>query len=300
MHHVTSSPRRLRVCALSGALLCALLGAVTQASAVTETFQSYSPGSFPAPAWQDFASFFPPQSNYPPAVLPSTTVVQTTDAFGNPTQAAQSADAPAGAGTGLWAYQTTGGTVMSIAADVRTLRFANANPVPANPDFGFTNSIGFWTANLASAPFLTLGTNSTTHRWGLSYGGDAPFANPNSDDYDLGGTALQGVWYHASLDFDRQVGSFHARVVDIASGGVVVDQVIFKSNWTPGLDDFNAVFLSTGEPSATLPPLPGAPNISNIGQFDNINYAAVPEPQAVLLMVLGLGVLRLSRGRREM
>ena len=84
---------------------------------------------------------------------------------------------------------------------------------------------------------------------------------------------------------------------DIASGTVLVDSTILHPGWTPGFDNFDSVLFASSENSATLPPGPGAATISNIGQYDNINYAPVPEPASYALMVAGLAALAWRRQR---
>ena len=280
----------------SAALLCVALG-TARAAPATDNFEGYAIGSFPAPAWHDFANFFPPQPNYAPPQLPSMTVVQTTDAFGHPTQALQGVGAAAGAGSGVYAAQASS-MFLSVSADVRTLRYSNSDPATVLPWQDSSINVGLWTANVSSAPFISVYASSSTHGWRLAYSGDAT-TGPDLDDYDLGAAAQVGVWYHVALDLNRQTGSFHSLITDMASGTVLVDSSIVHPGWTPGIDNFDSVLFASGEASATLPWGPGSTTVSNIGQYDNVNYAPVPEPASWALTLAGLCAVALTRRRMK-
>ena len=277
-------------------VICALTLAspAAHAAPTNDTFETYAPGAFPAPAWTDFATFVGPIPNYPPPVLPSMTVVQTTDAFGHATQAVQTVDTAAGAVKGIYALQAHAST-LTVSADVRVLRYSDSNPSTVKPWQDVGAGIALFKVDPSDSPFLQVYASSTTHRWRLDYTGDAA-VSPDVDDYALSGAADLGTWYHVLLEFDRQAGTFHTRITNIAAG-TFVDDVINPPNWQPGIDDFNGVLFSSGEASATLAPGPGAATVSNIAQFDNINFAPVPEPQTWALLLLGLGAFSLRQRR---
>lgn len=289
------TPARTRaIC--SAALLCAALG-TARAAPATADFESYAPGSFPAPAWHDFANFFPSSPDRAPPQLPSMTVVQTTDAFGHATQALQGVGATAGAGSGVYAAQASS-MLLSVSADVRTLRYSNSDPATVLPWQDSSINVGLWTANVGNAPFISIYASSTTHGWRLAYSGDA-VTGPDLDDYDLGAAAQVGVWYRVALDLNRQTGSFHSLITDIASGAVLIDSTIIHPGWTPGIDNFDSVLFASGEASATLPWGPGSTTVSNIGQYDNITLNPVPEPASWALMATGLVGWVATRRRQQ-
>lgn len=120
------------------------------------------------------------------------------------------------------------------------------------------------------------------------------------DDYDLNAPALLDEWYRVELTIDRQTGSFHSQVTDIASGMVVVDNVIFYTNWQPSFDNFDSILFAPTESSATLPlGGPGSTTVANIMQVDNVNVAPVPEPETYALLLAGLGAIAFTRRRVE-
>ena len=283
------------VVAVVAVVVCALTLAspAAHAAPANDTFETYAPGAFPAPAWTDFATFVGPIPNYPPPVLPSMTVVLTTDAFGHATQAVQTVDTAAGAVKGIYALQAHAST-LTVSADVRVLRYSDSNPSTVKP-WQDGAGIALFKVDPSNSPFLQVYASSTTHRWRLDYTGDAA-VSPDVDDYALSGAADLDTWYHVLLEFDRQAGTFHTRITNIAAG-TFVDDVINPPNWQPGIDDFNGVLFNSGEASATLAPGPGAATVSNIAQFDNINVAPVPEPQTWALLLLGLGAFSLRQRR---
>ena len=56
-----------------------------------------------------------------------------------------------------------------------------------------------------------------------------------------------------ALDLNRQTGSVHSLITDIACGTVLVDSTILHPGWTPGFDNFDSVLFASSEASATLP-----------------------------------------------
>ena len=286
--------RHCAVRVIAFAALCALFSAPTLAASTSDDFESYATGSFPVPKWSEFGTFGPTNPDYPPAVLPSMTVVDTLDAFGHATKALQNVDG-AGSPKGVYAPQATGST-LSVSADVRTLRYSNSDPGTVLPWQDGAAMVGMFTANRASSPFASIYASSTTHGWRFAYSGDATLS-PLLDDYDLSAPALLDVWYHVALDIDRQTGSFHSRITDIASGVVVVDNVVTYANYQPSFDSFDSIFFAPVEVGAKLPWGPGSTTIANIAQTDNVNIAAVPEPETYALMLAGLCAMALRQRR---
>ena len=290
-----SSTRPTTALMIACASLCAIVAAPASAAPVADDFESYAVGSFPAPTWSEFATFFAPLPNDPPPVVPSMTVVNTTDAFGHATKALQNVDVVS-VTKGVYAPLESG-SVLSVSADLRTLRYSPSDANFVKPYQDGAASVGMFTANPNSAPFLSIYASATTHGWRLGYSGDAAL-NAFIDDYDLGAAALVGVWYRVSLELDRDTGSFHSRITDIASGIEVVDKVITYANWQPGFDNFDSILFAPTENGFRVPGDPGYTLVANLMQVDNINAAAaVPEPASYALMVAGLVALAWRRQR---
>ena len=120
------TPRGLRLVA---AMVLGGTGMMASAATLSDNFEGYALGSFPAAQWLDAAVPFPvlpPSVNAP---LPSATVVATTNAFGAPTQALQTVDA-LGVSKGIYAPVPLSSSY-SLAADIRTLRFADTAASPS-------------------------------------------------------------------------------------------------------------------------------------------------------------------------
>ena len=286
--------RHCAVRVVAFAALCALFSAPTLAATTSDDFESYATGSFPAPKWSEFSTLFAPLPGDPPPLVPSMTVVDTTDAFGQATKALQNVDVVSQT-KGVYAPLASG-SLLSVSADVRTLRYSTSDPTFVKPYQDGAATVGMFTAKPNDAPFLAIYASSTTHGWHLGYTGDAA-TGPDIDDHDLGAAALVGVWYHVALELDRQTGSFHSLVTDIASGVKVVDSVITHANWQPGFDNFDSIMFAPTENGFRVLGDPGYTTVANIMQVDNVNVAAVPEPSAYSLLFAGLCAMALRQRR---
>ncbi len=290
---VTTIPRLLTRTLIGLAILA---GTGANAATVSDDFESSPVGFFPSAKWQDAAGpdFSPPNSAYPQPPLPSALVVNTTDAFGNPTRAVQIVE---GLGSSKGLYAVDGIPVLkTLQADVRVLQYSNGDPNTVRPYLDSPVSLGFFKADPADSPFVNLYLDSGSHTWHLGYTGNNAIG-PDVDDYSLGGPqALINVWYTASLSWDTVGHSFTAQVFDTATGLTLVSATInLGAQALP--DDFNATMLWAGEASATLPPTPGGATLANISQFDNINTAPVPEPASALMWGAGVALLVVKRRR---
>ncbi len=136
---VTTAPRLL-VRTLLGLALLAGTGA--HAATVSDDFESSPVGYFPSAQWQDAAGpdFSPPNNAYPQPPVPSALVVNTTDAFGNPTRAVQIVDG-LGSSKGLYAVDGIP-ALKTFQADVRVLQFSNGDPAWVRPYLDSPASLG--------------------------------------------------------------------------------------------------------------------------------------------------------------
>ncbi len=277
------------------ALACCVNLSAAQAS-IADNFESYALGNFPSPTWLDAASFQPAPPGFPVVSVPSAHVVSTIDAFGQATQALQLADS-LGSARGIYTVDGLS-PVKTLQADVRVMRYSDGNPAITTPAQDTPFSLGFFDANPAGSPFVTLYISSGTRSWHLFY--DGVFASdPAGDDVDLQIDADLERWYTASLSYDFVHRSLLAQVNDTASGQILrLNTISYADN---GLSDhFDGSLIWGLEASATLPGQPGQATRANIAQFDNINLTSnpVPEPASAALVLGALLALQLTRRLR--
>jgi hypothetical protein len=269
-------------------IVTSLLGAASMARAtgVADDFESYAVGTFPSSQWSDAGAFMP----IPPvASLPSATVVSTTDAFGNPTQALAVTDQVA-AVSGI--YQAVPlSSQYSLAADMRVDRYSN-NPDTVTTDWAMQLTFAQLTRTFYNTPQAGIFASSLTQGWRvfLIDSTDTVFA-----DIDLGVAATTGTWYRVGFDLDAGTGAYRVRITDIATSTLLTDTSGVFAGWTADSGRFDAVSFFDGEGSPTA-------TIGNLALVDNINVEAtpVPEPSSALLLALGLGGVAAALRRRAL
>jgi len=241
------------------------------ATGISDNFESYALGSFPSPTWQDVGTVMAPGQT-----LPSATVVSTTDAHGNPTQALAVADyiAPS---RGIYATVPVSGTY-SLAADIRVDQYSL---YPDNTASDWAMQLTFAEAgvsNFAFTPQAGIYASSLTGDWRLFLIG-----GPGAD-IPLGVPAVVGTWYHVELDFNANTDTFHSIIEDAATGTVLVNQFNTISGLTPAETEYDSIAFFGGETSTN----PGRPDLAVV---DNVNISAVgtvPEPSGLVLLGSGL------------
>ncbi len=285
------------------ALGIALLAAVAHhnaAAAVIDNFESYAPGAFPSPTWLDVASVLPEASPLINVPLPSATVVVTSDAHGNSTQAMQTVDA-LGVSKGIYASVPLSSSY-SLFADMRALQYANtsSDPLVAGTASDWAMQLTFaqkGIANFDNTPQAGVYASSQSQGWRLfligSNGG--PFA-----DIDLNVAASMNTWYSVALQVDTVTGTFHSTISDAESGTVLGDRSDVIAGWAPQFGQFDAIAFFAGEVAAVSPATSGSTTIPNIGQVDNVNVTTTPVPLPGSFALFGsvLGVLAWRSRRR--
>lgn len=273
---------RLAFAASSSILVLAMLAVASpsiHATGVTDNFESYAIGSFPAPTWLDVGSF---QPGSPAPALPTASVVATTDAFGQPTRALATSDQFARSG-GI--YQAVAvSSHYALAADIRIDRYADRAADSAS-DWAMQLSFARLDLNFAVTAQAGVYASTLTQDWRL-FLIDSTYTLVL--DVPLGVAAPLGRWTRVGFELDATTGAYRVQLGDIASGTSLLDSSGSFAGWLPGSGVFDAVSFFDGEQT------PGQ-TLANLAMVDNINVSAVPEPATWALLLLGSVLLSLRR-----
>ncbi len=270
---------------------CSILGVVMSIEAApigfAEDFESQTVGAFPI-NWLDIGLVDPTPPDPP---IPSAIVVETTDAFGQPTRALAIADALAPS-SGIYRSVPLSSQYES-SADVRVDRFSDNSTSPPQDwamAIGINRLIG--STDPAFIPSVQLYASSLTESWRIFIVTDNAIA-----DVELGVPVALGTWYRAEVTLDALAGTLHSRITDIALGMVLLDQVDSidaldlldgfdeGGSWDPlvdGIFDIEGFFDGELSPSATT---------AALAVVDNIDLSSTPIPEPFSALLLGQGLL---------
>ena len=263
--------------ALHAVLPLVLAVAAPARAQVSDDFQSYTPGTLPAPKWSDAGAVMP--TGRIPS-FPSGYVINTTDAFGNPTKAVATVGDLA-TSKGIYANVPLA-TFYTLQADARVDRYSDAPEGTAldwaiQLSFG-TNGVDNW----AGTPQAGVYASSLSKGWRLynNVGGVGA-------DIDLGVAAVVGRWYTIIQSVDVLTGQFHSQIFDTATGATLVDQYNTLAGWDPVGVSFDAFAFFGGDLSTN-------DTVGNIGVIDNVNISAVSTPEPASIAILATGLLPLG------
>jgi len=230
----------------------AIVASTLHAQSISDDFESHQIGIFPGEDWHDIAD----RSVGSPAVSPTMSIIQTTDAHGNQTLAAQTNQEP---GTnGFYQDVSTETTSHHVSMNVRvdSMHSANAGwPVGV----GYSRYSGQDDVNANPHAVIYVWTGRV---WNLFI---APGNGRPAVDLRVNGPQFNvGQWYTLSLDVDVQAGLFEAKVFDAVTGDLLNSVSHTYAQWDPAVDAFNSITVFDG----------GDVNSSIQGQatLDNISY----------------------------
>ena len=266
---------QLRLCA--GALM---LSAGCVCADIVDDFESYTPGGLPGGVWQDATAYIVA----PTHTGNSVSVIDTTDAFGNATRAAQIND-----------HVGTSGGLISDVGHADTQRFE----VDVRLDQRGNGSAPNW----MSAVGFFQNTDQSDFNWSpqavvyASGNGRFRLFVQNADgqggasrDFGLsGGVWSMDTWYRVSLEADTINGIFDVMITDLATGNVIADVSRTYTGWNADFGQYDLISMNDGEYGTN----PGT--VGNMSSYDNARY--VPAPGA-FVMLGGLGGVMSCRRRR--
>lgn len=276
-----------RLAALA-ALLVAQHASFAAPIGVADDFEDETVGTFPN-GWLDVGALNPDAPNPP---LPSSLVVSTTDAFGNPTQALSLVDAVAES-QGIYRVVPQSSRYTSR-ADVRIDRYAGIGQDATTVsdwaiEVGVNRRVG--ATDFAYLPSVGVFASTLTQGWRLYVTTENVYV-----DLDLGAGAAPGTWYTVEVDLDVFAATVRSLILDTATGNVLVDVTTLLPDFGPwdavvdGVFDVEGFF--DGELTGTGP--------GTLVVIDNVDQSVVPvaEPGTLAVLVLGLAGVGFASRRR--
>lgn len=263
----------------AGAALACVCGVAN--GAITENFESYAPGSFPAGKWRDARTLIPGATSPNPSgtVITTTGPTGTTKAF----QTTRSVGTSQGIVTGI-----APSSVVSISANVRYDNFDNSNNQNGG---GWPMALGFfrWSGSDPNfSPQVTLYADSTFKNWSL-------YIQTSADPMDFqfirltSAITATNTWYFLSLQVDTATGEIRSRVRPANSANFIVNDTRTIAGWNSAFAQYNIAGAIDGE-YGTNATLGGRATVDNI--------TVVPGPGAIALGAC-LVIRRRRIGRAE-
>ncbi len=247
---------------------------------VTDSFEDYQVGESPGGIWQDASSFIDNPTNPGPTV----SVISTTDAQGNATQAVQIQD---GLGTSGGIIGHVGrSSVQRFETDLRLDQQGNGS----NPNWisaaGFIQQTEQSDFNWMPQAFVYATKNSNRFRL---YVRNQDGQNGQARDFGLGTSSWSfDTWYRITLEVDTETGEFDIKITNKETGQVLMDGTRIYSGRDSEFGSYDHISINDGEYGSNLG------TIGNMATIDNVTY--VPAPGAV--GVMAIGGLTLTRRRR--
>lgn len=249
---------------------------------IFDDFEGFQVGEFPGGIWQDAADFITNPSN--PG--PTASVISTTDAFGNATQAVQILD-----GLG------TSGGVGARVEHSRIQRFETDLRFDQASDGNYPNWVaaaGFFQEtdqrDLISMPQAVIYSLNTSRKFRLYiHNGDGN--GGIFRDIVLGDAEWDfDTWYRVALEVDTETGEFTSSVVDLASGEEIIASTTTVNNWNSAFGQYDVISVNDGEYGNQHG------TRGNMATMDNIRYTT-PTPGS-LVILCGAGLFGGARRRR--
>ncbi|MEO0630503.1 MAG: hypothetical protein AAFY46_07210 [Planctomycetota bacterium] len=253
-------------------------GAASQQVLLDDGFESYQVGSLPSGPWADATS----RIDAPTVPSPSATVIGTTDAFGNPTQALQTVDA-IGTSSGVLA-EFAPVRASRVTADVRIDQFTDVRRGATwSAAVGFLQDTGTDDFNTGPQAVVYAAIGAPTYRVFVLNDG-------NSFDFEIPGASIVlDSWVTIDIAMDAVTGSVDASVIDPVSGTVLGSVARTFANWSTADAQYDAVAFFDGEYNTVGGTQGGQATL------DNFVHTVVPAPGGIV--VLAGGVFLLSRRR---
>ena len=228
----------------------AIVASTLHAQSITDNFEAHQVGSFPVENWNDITD----RTVGSPAQSPSMSVIETTDAQGEPTLAAQTNQEP---GTnGFYQSISPETSFQHISMDVRvdSMHAANAGwPVGV----GYSRYSGEGDVNANPHAVIYVWTNRV---WNLFI---APGDGRPAVDLRVNGPQfVVGQWYTLTLDVNVETGAFEAKVFDAVTGDLLNSVSHTYAQWDSRIDSFNSITVFDG--GNITSPLQGQSTIDNV------------------------------------
>ena len=234
----------------------AIVASTLHAQSITEDFESHQVGSFPGDDWHDITD----RTVGSPTVSPTMLIIETTDAHGNPTRAAQTNQEP---GTnGLYQSVSPDTSFHHLTMDVRvdSMHSPNAGwPI----SMGYSRYLGEDDVNANPQALIYVWTGRVWNLF-IALGDGRPAV-----DLRVNGPQLTvGQWYTLSLDIDVETGLFEAKVFDAVSGELLNSVSHTYAQWDPDVDSPTSITVFDGGNVDS--------SLQGQGTIDNVVYTFSP------------------------
>lgn len=221
-----------KTCRTAVLAICALASHAAAQTVISDDFESYSTGAFPAPDWLDVAEVPDP----PLAPVPSCLVETTTGPDGQPTQAVSTIEFM-GAAQGFYRFVPLSKRYI-VSADVRVDRFVDRAYSEVS-DWTWEVGVGQYVPgeDFCCTPQVGIYGSAFTQGWRLFVvGTGGAYA-----DIDLEVPVDIGRWYHVEMDLDAVTGAVRSRIADAATGEQLCDRLDVIAGWTDADGKFDVV-----------------------------------------------------------